>query len=109
MKHMRMIGNYIENLCKQNNVSARELANLLKCPENKIYSLFKGLAYLSIPQIQKIADLCNVTVDDILKGDEELYRQTFTKEKHSEKILDIIEDYIDIEKAILRNNKITLK
>lgn len=105
MKHMRMIGNYIENLCKINNISTKELGNLLNCSEDKIYSLFKGLAYPSIPQIQKIADLCNVTVDDILKGDEEMYRQTFTKEKHSEKILDIIEDCIYLQETLNMNKE----
>lgn len=94
MKYMRMLGNYIENLSKKNNRKPSELAQLLGCSEDKIYLLYRGLAYPSISQLNKIAEFFSVSLEDILNGNEELYKKTFTHGEHSEEILDIIEDYI---------------
>ena len=100
MKYFRMVGNYIENLAKQNNIKPTDLAQLLSCSEDKIYLLYRGLVYPSIPQLNKIAEFFSVNLEDILNGDEELYKRTFVHGDHSEKALDLIEDYISIRSVI---------
>lgn len=107
MKETRALGNYVQRLAKSKNISEDELGLILNCSSNQIYSFFKGRAYASFQQLIIIADYLNTTVDDLLNGDIESYNSSvvhcmndFQNPDNREKILDIIDDYIDIVDAL---------
>lgn len=104
MKQSRMIGSYVEYLVKQKGLSNAKFAEYIGCDEYQLERFFKGRVFPSFSQISKMAKLCDISVYDILKGDEEVYKNilsdTFDNPANKEKILDIIYDYIDVIEAI---------
>lgn len=107
MKRMRMLGNYVEHLAKINNVTAAYLGAVLNCSELHIQRFFKGRAFLTFPQLGIIADMFNVPISYLLKGDYDSYKanvvdcnQEFDNDDNREMILDIIDDYIDLYEAV---------
>lgn len=103
MQQARMIGNYVEHMAETNAVSNEDLCKLIGCGEYQLNSFFKGRSILSFSQLSKIASKLGVTVSQILKGDEDNYNKTvvhcmneFDNVENREKILDIIDDYMDI-------------
>lgn len=111
MKETRVIGNYVQYLAHSKDLSEDDLARLLDCSPDQIYSFFKGRSYASFSQLQKLATLFDTTVADLINGDLERYNSTvvhcmndFQDPNNREKILDIIDGYIDIVDALDRRN-----
>lgn len=107
MKSMRMIGSYVEELAKRNNITAAYLGSVLNCPELFIKRFFKGRAFLTFPRLGVVADMFNVPLSNLIEGDEESYRknvvncnQEFDNDDNREIILDIIDDYIDLYEVV---------
>lgn len=104
MKHARMIGNYVEHLIKRKGFSNAEFAKYIGCDENQLNRFFKGMVLASYSQLSKMAEICDVSVCDILEGDEEEYNNSFSDKfdnpENREIILDIIDDYIDVIEAL---------
>lgn len=103
MKQTRMVGNYIEKLAKEKDVSVNDLSLFLGCDEHDILSLFKGRKLLTFNQFKDLSRLFGVSEEEILNGDVEHYNKTFVNcvnefddMNNREKILDILYDYIDL-------------
>lgn len=108
MKAARMLGIYVEELAKINQISVDQLSKALNCTEHRIQMFFKGRAFLSFPQMIILSNLLNVLVGDLLSGDEEIYRanvincnQEFDNDDNRERILDIIDDYMDLYDVVM--------
>ena len=107
MKAARMLGSYVEALAKKNNITSTQLAEKLGRTEKHMQMFFKGKAYLSFPQMKVLAETFNVSISDLLAGDKDSYKANFVNCRHEfdnddnrEKILDIIDDYIDLFDAV---------
>lgn len=107
MKQARMLGSYVEELAKRNSVPLANLEEILNCDNHKLRMFFKGRTFASFSQMQALANLLNVSVGDLLEGDEESYKanvidcnQEFDNDDNKEMILDIIDDYIDLYEAV---------
>lgn len=107
MQGARMLGNYVDYLAKKKNIPCSDLAELLECSEHQVSSFLKGRLHASFPQMLKLAQKLDSTVDRLLDGDEVIYKQTvvecmndFDQDKNREEILDIIDNYIDLCDAV---------
>lgn len=107
MQEARMLGNYIENLAEEKGISTSTLSQLLGCSELQVARLFKGLSFASFSQISKLAEFLGTTVESLLSGDIDKYNRTvvhcmndFQNNNNREKILDLIEGYVDIVDAV---------
>ena len=107
MKKARMIGNYVQYLSKENGLSTEALSNLLNCTEEQVLMFEKGRAFLGFDQIKAISDYFHVSVTDLLNGNPDVYDATvvhcindFQTDSNREKIMDIIDDYMDIRDAV---------
>ncbi len=107
MMEARILGNYVQHLAEREGLSIHDLSELLGCSEHQVNCFFKGRAFLSYPQILSLAQTFNTTVDMLLKGDKEEYDLTvvhcmndFKDSNQREKILNIIDGYIDIVDAL---------
>ena len=110
MKETRVLGNYVKSLAHSKHVSEDELSQLLDCSPEQVYSFFKGRSFVSFQQLTKLATRFDTTVADLLNGDLENYNSTvvhcmndFQNPDNREKILDIIDGYIDIVDALNNN------
>lgn len=106
MQSVRMLGNYVFNLAKDQGVENSRLAEILDCSEQQVVAFFKGRLFVSFSQLLSLADTLNVSVDALLAGDEESYNKSvvhcmndFSDPANREFILDIIDDYIDLKDA----------
>ena len=107
MQESRMLGNYVSELAEKNNMSVSDLSKILDCSEKQVYSFIKGRSYASFKQLSGLAKTFNTTVGELLKGDKKTYDENvvhcmgpFNDTDNREKILDIIDDYIDIVDAL---------
>ncbi len=107
MKDMRVMGNMIEKLSRQNNDSPETLSIILDCEEDQVLSLFRGRIFPSFEQMLQLANHFNVTVDELMDGDESYYEQNvvhcmgqFENPAHREEILDIIDDYLRLKSTV---------
>ena len=66
MTRNRNLGQNVCNLMKQNNISVKQLSDLLECSENQFYAFLKGRKFLSFSQLSKISKILNVSVQDLL-------------------------------------------
>ncbi len=103
MQKARMVGNYIQHLAEEQNVSVKELSDLMGCTELQTKSVFKGRALVSFEQLQRLAARFSVSVQDILNGDTRVYSKTvvhcmndFENPANRERILDLIDEYMDL-------------
>ena len=108
MQRARMLGNYVQNLAEKKGLTNAELREALDCQENQLQSFLKGRSFLPFTQISSLADLLGVTVSDLLEGDPQNYNETvvhcmnqFQNASNREKILDIIDEYMDIRDAVM--------
>ena len=103
MKTSRMLGNYVEHLTKENQVSINSLSEILNCTEYQVQRFFKGRTLLSFSQIMALSKFFDISVNDLLAGDEDYYKTTvvhynqkFDKDNNREFVLDIIDNYVDL-------------
>lgn len=107
MQSARMFGNYVNFLAKKNHLSHSDLSRALECSDLQLESLLKGRAYASFAQVSKLAELFHTTVEKLLAGDPKQYNtavvhcmNTFQDPDNREKILDFIDDYVDVVNAV---------
>lgn len=108
MKGARVLGNYVQKLAEDQNVSIPELSVLMNCSELQVKSFFKGRFLASFRQLETLSHQFGVKVSDLIKGDEAHYNKTvvhcmedFEDTNNRELILDIIDDYMDIQNALI--------
>lgn len=111
MQQARMIGNYVKHIAIAKSISNERLCKLIGCEEHQLQSFFKGRSILSFSQISAIASEFGITVSQILAGDTDSYNKTvvhcmngFDHDTNREKILDIIDNYMDIYDAYKAEN-----
>jgi len=107
MRNARRLGSYLKELTLNNDISDQELAEVLHCDRIKVQQIFKGRVLLSYPQLESLSAALKVSMDDLLKGDPQYYERTvvhcmnpFSDGENREKILDYIDDYLDIKNAL---------
>lgn len=107
MQSARMFGNYVSFLAEENHLSNSDLSRILGCSSFQVESLLKGRAYVSFTQMLKLAELFHTTVEKLLSGDPKHYNATvvhcmndFQNPENREKILDFIDDYVDVINAV---------
>lgn len=110
MQSARMLGNYVHQLAESKNINTEQMCKILGFTEQQLFAFFKGRTFVSFPQLTKLANEFNVSVDSLLSGDEKTYNATvvrcmndFSDPKNREFILDIIDDYIDVKDAVENN------
>ena len=107
MKKARMLGNYVEHLAKEKQLSVSDLGGILNCEEKYVELFLKGRMYFSFNQVSNLSKALDVSVGDLLAGDEKIYNDTvvhclhkFSDSDNREMILDLIDDYVDILNAV---------
>ena len=107
MKEARMLGNYVEHLAASKQLSTSALGSILGCSEDRVQALIKGRAYASFAQISSLASALEVSVEELLRGDEQVYQATvvhcmndFQDAENRETILDLIDHYVDVIDAV---------
>ena len=107
MKTARMIGNYVEHKAHETGMTIDELSELLDFSNQQTESFLKGRTLLTFNQMSTLANHFHVTVPQMIEGDKESYSSSvvhcmneFDHEDNREKILDIIDDYMDIVDAL---------
>lgn len=107
MQEARMLGSYVQYLAGQKNISVPELGKILSCSENQVLSFFRGRAFASFDRLSSLAEALGTTVDILLDGDETIYNESvvhcmndFDNPDNREKILDLIDNYMDILDAV---------
>lgn len=103
MQEARMIGYRVDKYATQKNVSYDELSSIIGCGITQFKLFIKGRAFVSFNQLSLLAQRLGVEVSSLLSGDEEGYNQSvvncmtgFADSNNREKILDIIDDYMDV-------------
>ena len=107
MYAMRRFGNMVQKLMEERSYSNDQLAQTLQLDESEIRMLYKGRLYLSLVQLDVLAEFLNADIDVLMAGDNSYYEQNivhcmtpFTNEDNREKILDFIDTYLDIYEAV---------
>lgn len=107
MQSARMLGNYVEHLMPTKNLTRSGLGEILGCDLRQVDAFLKGRAYASFPQIQALAKALGTSVSDLLAGDAERYGASvvhcmndFQDPENRERILDLIDDYVDVLDAV---------
>ena len=107
MKDMRVLGLTIQKLAAEHHVTESDLGSLIHCDPDQVKYLFKGRLFPTFDQLLALADRFQVSVDVLLDGDHEYYSKNvvhcmgeFSQEENREKILDIIDTYLDLRKAV---------
>lgn len=108
MKNARVLGNYVQKLATEQNVTVPELSVLMNCSEQQVKAFFKGRFFASFRQLQILARKFDVKVSELIQGDESYYNKTvvdcmedFQNPQAREDILDIIDDLMDIQNALI--------
>ena len=103
MKDRRLIGKTIEKAAVKKGVSPRDIAEATGTTEREIEQVIAGRLMYTFPKMEQIADYLDVSVDTLVKGDEQYYAENavscmkrFQHDKNREMILDLIYDYLDV-------------
>ena len=107
MKKARMIGNYVGYVAQDKHLSISQLGETLQLDEEHVKSFLRGRLLLSFEQLHRLSKELDVSVENLLKGDEKVYNSTvvhcmhkFDDNDNREKILDIIDSYLDVVEAV---------
>lgn len=107
MHRARMLGNCVEYLAQERGVSDETLCNVLQCDRTNLLAFLKGRRIASFDQLSALAEVLEVSVAQLLKGDEKHYEESvvhcmnqFSDPKNREEILDLIDDYMDVLDAL---------
>lgn len=76
MKSARVLGNYVQKLATEQNVTIPELSALMNCSEQQVKSFFKGRFFASFRQLQVLAHKFGIKVSELIQGDESYYNKT---------------------------------
>lgn len=98
---LRLLGYNIETMAKNNNVDVNTIANACNLSTNDVQRMFEGRLVLTPSQINAMANIFGCSVDQLLVEPDDFtsYGECFGKfknPKNEEKILNIIDDYIDL-------------
>ena len=107
MKSMRMLGNQIQRLAQERDTPPQETGRILDCSEEQVFAIYEGRVFPSFDQLEKLAEVFQTTVGQLLDGDAEDYERSvvhcmgqFSDSQNREEILDIIDDYLTLKTAV---------
>ncbi len=101
MKELRIIGSFVEQLSCEKQYSEKKLAEEVGCSYYQFKLFMNGRLMLTFDQMKKLAECLQVSLDELMKGDESYYNKNvvhcmgeFENMQNCEDILDIIDDYL---------------
>lgn len=101
---LRRLGSNIEKASRKTFKQIEEFANAINLSEKDVYRLFEGRLILSPVQLKVISEKVNTPLKELLdvSGKYTLVEcmGSFKDEKNEDKILDLIDNYIDLIEAI---------
>lgn len=107
MKELRLLGCTLRKLSSDNGINEEKMQEILGCSSDQISAIYDGRVFPSFDDLRKLASLYNVTVEEMLRGDEAYYDAkvvhcmgTFSDTANREIILDIIDDYLTLLDAV---------
>lgn len=107
MSHAREMGFAIGSLASKNPGKEGELQQRLGITQHELQKLFAGRLFVNSADIATIADVYSVDPMEIVKPDITMYNKgivhcmsEFSDQKNCEKILDLIDAYIDAKEAL---------
>lgn len=107
MKAMRLLGDRIAMLAQRDHLKKEDIAEILRCQPSQVALAYKGRAFLSLPQLEKLAQQFHTTIEDLLAGDEKHYEESFVHcmgafevPENRECMLDILDDYLSLLDAV---------
>ncbi len=107
MKAARMLGSFVENKIQEQSITSERLETILHMDEQQIMMFYEGRLFLSFPQIKALSDELGLSINALLQGNERQYNESvihcmndFENNDKREKILDMIDDYLDIYDAV---------
>lgn len=101
MRYSRIIGYNINKIIKQKNIKKSEFASNLNYSDSDVNRIIEGRLVLTPQDLFDIAEKLNVSIEDLIK--DKKYSgcmKKFINKDYREKILDIIDMYIDLKEAI---------
>ncbi len=103
MKEMRLLGNIVHKLSIEHGYDNDYMCKELDCTKSQYLSFLSGRLFLSFEQLTTLANLFSISVDDLMKGDNNYYEENyvhcmgeFENIENREMILDIIDDYLTL-------------
>lgn len=103
MQQARMIGYRVQKYADSKQLSLLDLGAILECDVKQTKAFLKGRSFASFEQLVRLAQKLEISVSDLLTGDEEDYNNHvvhcmngFQDNENREKILDIIDEYMDV-------------
>ena len=113
MKAYRMMGLYVENTANAKNITIEEMSSATNCSRDYFKSFLSGRAVLSFNQLKVLSQLLEVSVGQILAGNQKDYDDSivhcfndFDDTDNREMILDIIDDYFDLKESLYNGSSI---
>lgn len=108
MMSLRGIGYRLFTIFKDRYISDETICDQMNFNTNDLYRLYSGRLMLSPHELQTVSELAGISVDDLLScNNEDFYAETihcrgiFSKQSNCDKILDIINSYIDIKESVV--------
>ena len=102
MNDFHTIGSFIKLKMMEQNKSIQSLAKESGYSIKDIGKIFDGRLFLSPKQIEEIANVLELNVDEIINCTDEDHIECmgeFTKEENKDMLLDYIDRYVDLKEA----------
>lgn len=103
MSHARELGFAIHELVQNNPEIERRLEKELDISSHELQKIYAGRLFLTGTDLQKIAGVCDTNLQALLAADRKVYDEkvvhymtAFRNRENREKILDLIDAYIDV-------------
>lgn len=106
MRHARLLGYRVRKLVEQIPGAEEEILRRLEISELDLARFYDGRILMTFRDISAIAEICNTTVNDLLNEDDTDFYESFhyhgapLQPKSMDRILDIIDAYIDVREAV---------
>jgi hypothetical protein len=103
--NLRLLGNNIKCMADKNKLDAEELAGVCGLTLSDIHRVFEGRLVLTPIQISNIASTLGCTINQLLDRPEGFVSYgecmgEFKNPDNEDKILNIIDDYIDLKESV---------
>lgn len=109
MSYAREIGFAIQKASKHHE---EKICNVLGITPQELKKLYKGRLFVTGADLEKIAEVCGVSMDSLVRADSTEYdaqvvdcMSDFNDRENREMILDLIDAYIDAKEALARDKK----
>ncbi|MCC8121104.1 MAG: hypothetical protein LIO42_03790 [Oscillospiraceae bacterium] len=104
MSYARELGFAIQQISKQPETQ-QEICTALHISAHELGKLYAGRLFLTVSDLEKVADACSVSTDMLIEADPNEYNThigKFTNLKNREIILGLIDAYIDAKEMLAK-------